>query len=148
MRRCIRAIHFAAIAPFIVALGGCGSPIETGPGGWTAYARSGNGQVGIIGSPLPYELVVAVEDDGGRPVEGTAVDWTAELNGEITSAQTSTDATGRARAQFVLGRDPGPAIARALIANREIVRFHFEAQLPPPPPELPYDEIMPIELAT
>jgi hypothetical protein len=73
----------------------------------------GDGQTATVGSALPENLVVRVLDSRDRPVAGQRVDFAASGSGVVTPASPSTDADGRAAAQWVLGPATGSQSATA-----------------------------------
>ncbi len=65
---------------------------------------SGNGQTATVSATLPDNLVVRVLDSRDRPVAGQRVDFTpAAGSGALVPPSPTTDADGRAVAQWVLG---------------------------------------------
>ncbi len=86
-----------------------GSPVvflHTGNPGPPAslQAVSGNGQSGLPGEQLSTPLVVRLVDAMGNGLAGRSVAWpVATGGGTITSATTTTDATGSASATWTLG---------------------------------------------
>jgi hypothetical protein len=74
----------------------------------------GNGQTATVTSALPENLVVRVLDSRDRPVTGQRVEFTPGTGaGTISPAAPSTDADGRATAQWVLGPGTGTQTATA-----------------------------------
>ena len=81
------------------------------------YALYGADQIGTAADTLPQPLAVKVEDAAGQPVAGAAVRFAVVAgSGEVVPESTSTDASGVARAHWVLGT-PGPQEARAQVAG-------------------------------
>jgi len=102
---------------------------------------SGDGQSGRAAALLPAPLVVGVEDAGGRPVAGVEVSFTVTAGGGFaddvgttpTAAtfNTTTDPSGIARADWLLGPDPD-VDQRVTVALR---------QIGPPPADLQDDAL-------
>ena len=67
----------------------------------------GDEQNGTVGQALADSLVVQVRDRFGDPVSGVEVTWTAEFGGSVEPATSTTDASGRAGTQRILGEQPG-----------------------------------------
>ncbi|MGH7517855.1 MAG: Ig-like domain repeat protein [Gemmatimonadales bacterium] len=75
---------------------------------------SGNTQTATVGAALPENLVVRVLDSRDRPVVDQQVDFAAAAgSGVVTPASPTTDADGRATAQWVLGPATGAQSATA-----------------------------------
>lgn len=69
---------------------------------------SGDGQSGTAGSALAAPFVVRVQDAGGNPVSGVAVNFTVTSGGgSITPATATTNASGQASATATLGATAG-----------------------------------------
>lgn len=69
---------------------------------------SGQDQAGAQGAVLSAPVVVRVLDSSGRPAARVAVEWRAvEGGGRLISADSLTDSTGEAQAQWELGIDVG-----------------------------------------
>lgn len=65
---------------------------------------SGNAQSGIAGDPLANPLVVRVTDATSNPIAGVTVGWAVGSScGSISSASTTTDASGVAQVSWTLG---------------------------------------------
>jgi glucose/arabinose dehydrogenase len=65
---------------------------------------SGNGQSATVGTVLPDPLVVRVTDQYGNPTPNTRIEWTVlQGGGSVSTSVSTTDATGRANAQWALG---------------------------------------------
>jgi hypothetical protein len=100
---------------------GCGGDdlLLPGDGAATRIAiASGDGQEGAVGSILAESIAVLVSDATGRPVMGQPVVF-ASVTGEgaqLTPDTALTGADGRARAEWVLGQDPGTQTATAALA--------------------------------
>jgi Bacterial Ig-like domain (group 1)/Regulator of chromosome condensation (RCC1) repeat len=90
-----------ASAPGVAAVtfSAAASPV---PAAATVFA--GNGQEAFAGDAPPNPVVVRVLDAAGRPVPGAAVQWlVASGGGAFMGAQTVTDGSGLAQAQWLLG---------------------------------------------
>jgi hypothetical protein len=130
-----------------LALTACGEPTRTTPT-VRGLPIAGNHQVGDPGTVLPAPLELEVEDDAGRPIAGMRVRWRALRNGSVEDPDLFTDATGRARARFRLGDEPGSAVAEAKLANADLVIFSLEARDPAGTRELPLDQIVALTVPT
>ena len=80
--------------------------------------EDGDEQVGIIGSPLPNSLVVVVLDERDDPVQGITVQFEV-ISGDATvmASSDTTDSLGKARAQVILGMDPGNIGLQATVSS-------------------------------
>jgi hypothetical protein len=75
---------------------------------------SGNNQTATVAAALPENVVVRVLDSRDRPVVDQRVDFTAAAgSGSLSPASPSTDASGLASAQWVIGPATGPQTATA-----------------------------------
>jgi hypothetical protein len=95
---------------------------------------SGNAQEGPAGGAPPYPLVVRVLDGAGRPLPAAGVHWqVAAGGGTLHNAQTATDSSGLASAQWVLGLHIGPenVVLAGLENGGSPVTFTANAELPP-----------------
>jgi hypothetical protein len=99
----------AAFAVLLAAALGCGGGTEP-PEIATLEAISGNAQVGVAGRLLPEPLVVALEDSRGNAVADHVVQFSVtQGGGEVSAAETTTDANGHASVNFTLGASAGAA---------------------------------------
>jgi hypothetical protein len=85
---------------------------RTAPAAARITAVSGDGQSAVIGTPVAQPLVAMLLDAAGQPVAGKTVLFRARgndgrLNGAGRDVAVSTDATGRAQAQFAVGTHAG-----------------------------------------
>jgi hypothetical protein len=89
----------------------------------------------ITGAALPESLVVRVLDASNNPVPGATVSWQVTAGGgAITPASATTDGTGIARAQWVLGEQVGTQSAFANTGGPTLrVEFATTAEFPDPP---------------
>ncbi len=79
---------------------------------------SGENQTGTPGGQLLNPLVVRVENEFGRPVPGVEVEWNVEQGGGMISpTTTTTDADGRAQANWNLGFSIGQQSSVAGVAG-------------------------------
>jgi hypothetical protein len=96
-------------------------------------AYSGGGQSALVGSPVPYPLVVEALDGKGRPVQGAGVvfEFVDQPNGAaIAPPATQTDTNGRAAAVVTLGTPAGEQPVEARLddpAHDLSVRFLLTA---------------------
>ncbi len=105
------------------AEGLAGSPVifhHTATAGAAARVEkvSGDGQEAPAGSQLPLPLVVRVLDASNNPIQGRAVTWLpGEGGGSVTPTNGTTDAQGRATAQWTLGSTPGANTLNAVVSE-------------------------------
>ncbi len=118
------------------AAGFAGSPVRftatalPGPPAMMA-AVAGDGQLGVV-SQLAQPFVVRVADRYGNPVPGVPVAWQVTSGGgTFGTAQTRTDATGRAQNSLRLGDTAGVQTATATAAGLAPVTF-FATAYPAP----------------
>jgi len=79
---------------------------------------TGNGQLGVVGQPLPLPIVVHVSDQNGASIANAVVDWTVLFGGGSVSAPSSlTDAAGNASVTWTMGPTAGVDSLRAAIAT-------------------------------
>ena len=100
------------------ALVACGNDGTTDPQSVPTLieAFAGNGQVGIPGTQLAAPLTVEVTDQDGDPSRGVTVSWSVLTGGgNISPVTSTTDAAGRAMAQFTLGPGEGEQQAQAVV---------------------------------
>jgi hypothetical protein len=93
----------------------------------------GDGQVGMVDRLLPDPLVVRVEDQDGRPLEGVTVTWTAGGGGSVQPSEVSTGADGTASVRRVLGSSPGVVTTTATVGDLPAVVFTSTAESGPFP---------------
>jgi plastocyanin len=77
--------------------------------------KSGDGQVGLVGAPLPNDLQVVVTRSG-TPVEGVEVSWTAQ-DGSLSVPRSTTGTDGVAAVTWTLGTSPGDQTAAASVTG-------------------------------
>ena len=123
-------------------LGSCNGGDDTGPADTSlailhAPGKSGDGQEGTVNEALTDPIRVLVTRDG-EPAEGVSVEWRADNDGLMGSARTSTDAEGIAENLWILGPEPGPQTASALLDDAEgsPLGFTATAEEAGPPPGL------------
>jgi hypothetical protein len=81
-------------------------------------AVGGVGQSGTTGAPLPDSLSVRVTDASGHAVPDVAVNWSVLTGGgTISPASSTTNGSGVASAQFILGPPPGDQLAQAEVSG-------------------------------
>jgi hypothetical protein len=112
-----QALVFATFSATATA----GPPTQADPTG--ASATDGDTVVvGVVGSVVEDSFAVLVRDAGGNPVPGAQVAWAVTGGGGTITSQTTADAAGVARTQWVLGASAGPQTAQATVAGAT-VRF-------------------------
>src|SRR6476469_3306817 len=92
-----RTIPAAALLLTAVA-SGCGSDSSAPPTPATIRPTDGANQAAPAGRPLPAPIVAQVVDEKGTPVPGVPVEWAAEGESRLYSANTVTDADGKVSA--------------------------------------------------
>jgi hypothetical protein len=138
-------LHVVLLLPLALA---CDSTAPRDPA--ELRATSGDGQIGRVGTTLPSPLVVTIVDTRGAPLRGAKVAWTAS-GGRLASLVTVTDEAGHAEVRWTLGLTAGAQHATAALANLNTAVFSATAVSPqwgPPPQELRYDELYPLEVPT
>jgi hypothetical protein len=95
---------------------------------------SGNGQTGVVGTPLPNPYVVSVRNSLDAPVAGVSISWTVETGGGSIAASSTTSSSGLASATHTLGPAAGTQRVRASATGTTGSPLIFEstATLPPP----------------
>lgn len=84
----------------------------------TLSAAGGDAQAGLMGQPLGEPVAVDVKDAHGNPVPWVPVTFTpATDHGTVSSGVVLTNADGRARAVWTVGRMQGPQLLTASIPN-------------------------------
>jgi Bacterial Ig-like domain (group 1) len=97
-----------------------GAPTQATPYG---SITSGDTLVaGVVGAPVEDSFAVVVRDAAGNPVPGVQVAWAVTSGGGSITSPTTTDASGVARTQWVLGTATGPQTAQATVGGAT-VRF-------------------------
>jgi alpha-tubulin suppressor-like RCC1 family protein len=98
-----------------------------------AIAVSGTVQEGLVGDTLPQWLVLRVQDEAGRPLEGVEVSF-AVVGGvsELTQSLVRTDEMGLAGTRW-LPAEPGTHAVSALVRGREDLGAEFTAEVLPRP---------------
>lgn len=94
---------------------------------------SGDEQAGMADRPLPAPLVVRVEDEDGRPLEGVIVSWSAGGGGSVDRSEVVTGEDGTAGVQRVLGTAPGVLTTTAAVADLPAVVFTSTVESEPLP---------------
>lgn len=85
---------------------------------------SGNGQTGAVSTTLPAALVVRLLEDGGAPVSGATVLFSASgTNGTVTPTSATTNANGEASTSWRLGTLAGTQTASASASGTGPVSF-------------------------
>jgi len=118
--------------------GADGSPVTfSGTGLASAPAQmtklSGDRQAGPVGAELPLPLVVQIRDEFGAALEGVDVSWNVVTGGgNLSSATTTSDATGLAKVFLTLGSSAGGQDVTASVDGLpgSPVTFHATARAP------------------
>jgi len=86
-------------------------------------AASGDTLVaGVVGAAVEDSFAVIVRDAAGNPVPGAQVAWAVTSGGGSITTPTTTNASGVARTQWVLGASTAPQTAQATVGG-STVRF-------------------------
>lgn len=94
---------------------------------------SGSVQIGEVGTPLPQDLVVRVNNSQGAPLAGVTVNWSVSSGGGSVSAATSrTDSNGDARVSRVLGIVVGQNRTTAFVTGLTPLELAADAVAGPP----------------
>jgi adhesin/invasin len=111
-----RPLLLAALGTLAVSCGGdeLTLPNEGQPS--EIVVLRGDEQNGTVGQAVADSLVVQVRDRFGDPVSGVEVTWTAEFGGSVEPATSTTDASGRAGTQRILGEQPGIYTTVAMVS--------------------------------
>jgi len=113
-----QALVFATFSATATA----GTPTQAEPTG--ASATSGDTVVaGVVGSVVEDTFGVLVRDAAGNPVPGAQVAWAVTSGGGSITSPTTTDASGVARTQWVLGTGTGPVQTASATVAGTTVRF-------------------------
>ncbi|HJQ12666.1 MAG TPA: hypothetical protein VJ840_16675 [Gemmatimonadaceae bacterium] len=116
-----------AVALFPLLLAGCGSDASGPPEGPPSLSiLSGDGQTAGISSELQVPLVVQASSSAGTPLAGWVVKWTVSGGGQVVAsnqvggfpyAASSTDDSGRAQAQWSLGKSGAQEVQASIYYN-------------------------------
>lgn len=97
-----------------------GSPASSTP--TQLQMASGNGQVGVAGSPLPSPVRVRLLDELGNGMAGQTVTWVVSTGGGSATPQSTTDSEGYAEATWTLG-SPGSNTLNAVVSGLGHITF-------------------------
>ncbi len=101
--------------------------IALGPG--SIRSVSGSGQTAEAGEPLPNPLTVEVRDASGQSLRDATVAWrVVSGGGELSQAESKTDASGRASVRWTLGNVAGVQQIDARVGTLTPVTFAASAQ--------------------
>lgn len=105
------------VAVLAAGFAGCDSATPDSRDPADLIELAGDGQFALPNTPVPESLVVRVVDANDQGVSGVAVSWTPTTGGgTVLPAATSSDATGRLAARWVLG-NLGPNAVNASAAG-------------------------------
>jgi hypothetical protein len=140
--RVLRLECFGLLLCALTILAGCGGsdlllptqpPSGTPPPGASRMeAVAGEDQTGIVGATLVAPLSVKVTTEGGDPVSGVTVNWTAANGGDVSAPTSTTNAQGIAQVLRTLGPTPGPYATQAEAAGLSGSPILFQATAMPP----------------
>ncbi|HWK88571.1 MAG TPA: dockerin type I domain-containing protein, partial [Longimicrobium sp.] len=101
--------------------------LVSAPPGSTAELRSGDDQLGVADDTLGAAISVLVEDAGGDPISGVAVQWEVlDGDGSLRKTRTGTGVSGASANRWILG-DVGAQTVRAIIPGADTVEFSASA---------------------
>ena len=86
---------------------------------------SGNNQTGAINTALVNPLVVEVRDQYGNIVPNSAITWTTTAGTFAGTPAATTDASGRATANFMFPATTGPVTVTAALASNPAATTTF-----------------------
>src|SRR5438552_4017643 len=109
------------VAVIAIACRGDGGPSGPPSGATRVDIVAGERQVGLTGRALAESLVVKVSSSAGAVMPGAVVNWTASA-GTVSSASTTTDKNGMARAQWIIAS--GDATMTAAVAGATSATLH------------------------
>jgi hypothetical protein len=75
---------------------------------------SGNNQSAPVNTALPQPLVVQVNDQGGNPIAGVSVTFSAP-SGTLSSASVTTNGSGQASVNYTTGGSAGTVTITAAV---------------------------------
>lgn len=122
----MRSPTFLAILLLAAACGG-----DDDPTGSPSRSIEIVGSSQVAGTPLdtvPEQLAVRVTDAARRPLAGVQVTWSTADGGSLVPALPETEQDGIARAEWVLGWQPGRQEARATLGEGEVAVFTASAE--------------------
>ena len=127
-----RVVQNGVVLGAMVLLSQCGGsdiilPSEGAAAGITSV--SGDGQGGSAGAQLALPLIVQVLDRGGDPVARQRVAFTLDQEsvGAQVTPEDTTDAEGKASAQWTLGATVGTQSVTASVVGKADVQVTFQA---------------------
>ena len=83
-----------------------------------AVVAGSDGQVGIVGQPLPLPITVHVLDQNGNSIAGAVVSWTIMgASGSVSSPTSTTNGAGDASVIWTLGTAAGTDSLSASLVN-------------------------------
>jgi hypothetical protein len=105
----------------------------------------GDRQVAPINTLLPAPIVVTVIDERGEPLPGVAVEWQTTGADRLIPTDPATDATGQARARWLLGQDEGQRLGQARMPGLRPAVFSAVGE---GGQWMPFDQLTPLEFTT
>ena len=101
----VRVGNPRTMPPFVI------TATATAGGAQTITLLAGDHQTGQVGSPLPHDIVLGVDDQYGNPVPHVAV-LARPRDGSVPDTVVETDTTGRVTLRWTLGRRAGTDLLR------------------------------------
>lgn len=105
----------------------------------------GDHQVAPVNTVLPAPVVVTVLDGGGQPMPGVQIAWQTPGADRLIPIDPKTDASGRARARWLLGQDEGQRLGQAGVSG---VRPAVFTAVGESEQWMPFDRLTPLDIAT
>lgn len=68
------------------------------------FTGTGTGQIGVVNTPLPNQLVVQVADTRGAPIAGREITFEVTGGGSVSASKVTTASDGSARVTWTLGK--------------------------------------------
>ena len=127
-------------APLLACGDGSGPPSPA-----QVLVTDGDHQVAPVSTLLPAPVVVAVLDGDGQPMPGVRIDWHPTGADRLIPIDPATDAGGRARARWLLGKDEGQRLGEAGLAGLRPAVFTAVGE---GAQWMAFDQLTPLDFAT
>jgi hypothetical protein len=113
-----RAGALSALMALLTACGGGQSPTGPTPAPAAIKITAGNGQTGVVGTPLSQALTVLVTDASGSALANASVGWDVAAGaGSVNLPNSRTDSHGLASVTWTLGTNAGTARLTAQVGG-------------------------------
>jgi len=127
-------------APLLACGDGAGPPRPA-----QVRVTDGDHQVAPVNTLLPAPIVVTVLDASGQPMPGVPIAWHSPGADRLTPIDPTTDASGRARARWLLSQDEGERLGQAELSGVEPAVFTAVGESQQ---WMPFDQLTPLDIAT